>query len=92
MLTITARLKAETQVERISDFRISVNFTKIQAKLVYLPLYMSTYCYEKQHYNYVISGQTGAVQGKRPYGLGKLGALGKSGVDLLAGFVFGTKK
>ena len=69
---------------------VNVTFTNVQKKLIYLPIYLSAYSYEGKEYKFIVSGQSGSVRGQRAYGLGKLGAIGKVGVDFIGG-IFGKK-
>lgn len=79
----------DARAEKVSDFKLeSMQLTKAEQQLVYLPLYVSNYVYRQTEYKFIVSGQKGTLRGQRPYGLGKLGALGGS----IASMVFGKKK
>jgi len=83
------KLQRDERSEKIQDFVLkSVQFVGLSQRLVYLPVYISSYVYGGTEYRIVISGQTGVIQGQRPYGLGKLG----SAIGSLGGIVFGKGK
>ncbi|MCX5661087.1 MAG: hypothetical protein NTW19_15480 [Planctomycetota bacterium] len=65
----------------------NVNYDRITYKHLLLPIWISAYQYEGKVYRFVVNGQTGEVQGERPYSWVKilfavLGAL--IGLALLA--------
>jgi len=79
------KIKKDENAEKMSDFDIKVEFSEVTGQLVFLPCYIAMYKYEDAEYFFVVSGQTGTTRGQRPYGLGKLGSIGKS----LGGMFFG---
>jgi len=57
---------------------VHVAFTDVRRKLVYMPLYVSSYVHEGKVYRVGVHGQTGKIAGERPYGMGTLARIGKS--------------
>lgn len=50
--------------------RTETTLTNVSLRLVYLPLYAFGYEYQGGRYAFAVNGQTGAVHGERPYGVG----------------------
>eukprot|EP01117_Protostelium_nocturnum_P018785 TRINITY_DN7923_c0_g4_i1.p1 TRINITY_DN7923_c0_g4~~TRINITY_DN7923_c0_g4_i1.p1 ORF type:complete len:547 (-),score=178.46 TRINITY_DN7923_c0_g4_i1:16-1656(-) len=86
------KILTETPAETIVDFHQNLSFLGITKSLVYLPAYFLTYTFEGSEYNCVINAQTGSIRGDRPWGLGKIGSLGRSGFDYLESIFTGRKK
>ena len=47
----------------------------VSFKPVLLPIWMAAYQYRKKTYRFVVNGQTGEVQGERPYSIWKIASL-----------------
>ncbi|CUH87186.1 hypothetical protein PH5382_01111 [Phaeobacter sp. CECT 5382] len=56
--------------QRISD--IDTRISKVTFKHVLLPVWMAAYKYRGKTYRFVVNGQTGRVQGERPYSTWKI--------------------
>jgi hypothetical protein len=70
------------------QFTHRVGFSDVRSKLIYVPMYMTSYSFENQTYQVAVHGHSGKVHGARPYGAGKLGSLGNK----LSGLFGGGKK
>jgi len=70
---------------------IRVTFPEIKRQLIFLPVFVCHYTYYNKQYLVIVSGQSGSVQGQRPYGTGAIGALGLASVNLLGRGLFGSR-
>lgn len=86
------KIKREENTEKLRDFKINVHFVGASKKLIFLPVFVGTYEYEKKDYHFVLNAQTGTVQAQRPYGLGRIGSIGKASADFVGSLLFGQKK
>jgi hypothetical protein len=68
--------------QRISD--IDTNLSDVTFKYVLLPVWMAAYKYRGKTYRFVVNGQSGRVQGERPYSAWKIAAAVTLGLVLLA--------
>lgn len=50
----------------------NTNYNDVTFKHILLPIWISSYKYKDKVYNFVVNGQTGKVQGKRPVSVGKI--------------------
>jgi hypothetical protein len=73
-----AKCKKEEKAESIENFQLNVTFSDMHSQLIFLPVYYCTFYFESNEYLFLVNAQTGAIQGQRPYCLGKLGEVGKS--------------
>lgn len=67
---------------------VSTNFDGETSDLCLLPVYVMNYQYKGKPYRFVVNGQTGRINGKRPYSPGRIAlaiALGVGGALLLVG-------
>jgi len=51
---------------------MSPNYFDITFKHILLPIWISSYRYAEKTYRFVVNGQTGSVQGERPYSIWKI--------------------
>lgn len=89
------RIEAEWRVHfnaKPRKFETKVEFLAVERQLVFLPVYIGSYTYSNRQYTVVINGQTGTVQGQRPYGTGTLGAVGYASLNLLGRSIWGGGK
>jgi len=82
----------ETSCESVTDFKQDINFSSIDRSKNYLPCYLIKYTYQDVEYTAVINAQTGSIKAERPWGLGKLGTLGRSGLEYMEGLIWGKKR
>ncbi len=68
--------------QRISN--IDTNLSDVTFKHVLLPVWMAAYKYRGKTYRFVVNGQSGRVQGERPYSAWKIAAAVSLGLVLLA--------
>jgi DNA-directed RNA polymerase subunit RPC12/RpoP len=68
--------------QRISN--IDTNLSQVTFKHVLLPVWMAAYKYRGKTYRFVVNGQSGRVQGERPYSAWKIAAAVALGLALLA--------
>lgn len=93
-----ARQKMDRIIERDIKFdiggdrqRISSVDTDVSAvtfKHVLLPVWMAAYKYRGQSYRFVVNGQSGRVQGERPYSAWKIAGAVVIGLILAAGVAY----
>ncbi|KAH3757288.1 hypothetical protein Pelo_10922 [Pelomyxa schiedti] len=67
------------------EFDWVTSFDDVRAVLVYFPVYICTYKYNNTLYQVSINAQTNEITGKRPYGAGFVGGLGKFTKNLRLG-------
>lgn len=60
-------------------------------KHVLLPIWLAAYRYRDRSYRFVVNGQSGKVQGERPWSVWKIAGAVALGVLLVAGFVYVTE-
>jgi len=75
------KILIESEAESILEYNQQLSFVDIKKSQIFLPAYLLRYVHEKSEHTVIINGQTGAIKGQRPWGLGKLGS-----------FFFGSKK
>lgn len=93
-----ARTQMDRQIERDVRFdiggdrqrvdRISTEVGEVTFKHVLLPIWIAAYRYGGRSYRIVINGQTGRVQGERPWSIWKIALAVLAGALLAAGFGF----
>jgi len=79
-----AHLINQPFVASIKELSLDINFHSVHHRLVHIPFYVTEYTYGGITYKWVCSATSAEAQGTRPYGLGKLGQLGKVGYDFLS--------
>ncbi|MBN1500574.1 MAG: hypothetical protein JW982_10475 [Spirochaetes bacterium] len=55
-------------------FSLKVAYSKITFKHILLPIYLSSYRFNKKTYRFLVNGQNGEVQGERPWSFFKIAA------------------
>jgi hypothetical protein len=81
----TAKERIETQVNRLvrSDIggdqqrihSVDTDWHNLTFKHILLPMYVSAYQFKGKSFRFLINGQTGEVQGERPYSVWKIASL-----------------
>ncbi len=71
--------------QRIHD--IQTRYADVSFKHVLLPVWVAAYRYRGKPYQFVVNGQTGEVQGERPYSMIKIGIAVVLGLILAALFL-----
>lgn len=87
-LFVLEKILRENSSDRAKDVTVSLSFANVQQRLLYFPLYVTTYQYDGKSYQVVVNGQSGKVSANRPYGLGKVGEFGSA----LGSLFFGSNK
>ncbi len=72
--------------QRIHD--VQTRYANISFKHVLLPVWVAAYRYRGKPYQFVVNGQTGEVQGERPYSIVKIGIAVLIGLAFAALLVF----
>lgn len=72
--------------QRISN--IETQLSDMTFKHVLLPVWLAAYKYRGKSYRFVVNGQTGRVQGERPYSAWKIAGAVALGLILLAGAAY----
>jgi DNA-directed RNA polymerase subunit RPC12/RpoP len=69
---------------------LSVNnfFSKITYKHILLPIWVASYHYKKKLYHFLVNGQTGELQGYKPWSWLKIGAVAAAVSGIVAGLVY----
>ncbi len=72
--------------------RLSTQVSDVTFKHILLPVWMAAYRYRGETYRFVVNGQTGAVQGERPYSKLKIALAVLAGLTVaaVAGYLFAT--
>ena len=93
-----ARAKMDRQIERDVRFdiggdrqrirSIDTNVSDVTFKHVLLPVWMAAYKYRGKTYRFVVNGQSGRVQGERPWSAWKIAAAVVLGLVVAAGIGF----
>lgn len=74
------KLMNQENVTDLIDLKFHIEYST-NPRLVYLPVYLSSFTFENGTYMFAVNGQTGQVSADRPYGLGQLGELWRFGFD-----------
>jgi ribosomal protein S27E len=77
-------------VQRIQ--RIDTEYSAETFKHVLLPIWMAAYKYNGRTYRFVVNGQTGRVQGERPYSIWKIAFAILCALALAAAFAYANEK
>jgi hypothetical protein len=56
----------------VRNFSMSLDFAEESWRYVLLPIYLTTYQFERKNYQVMINGQTGSIAGSRPVDWAKL--------------------
>ncbi len=67
---------------------LSTNYDKITFKHLLMPIWVSAYRYKEKIYRFLVNGQTGEVQGERPYSWIKITLAILLGLGIIAGLYF----
>jgi hypothetical protein len=91
-----ARVQMDRKIERDVKFDIGGDRQRIAHidtmvsdetfKHLLLPVWLAAYKYRGKSYRFVVNGQTGRVQGERPYSAWKIAAAVLAGLIVAAGF------
>lgn len=69
------KLQADHRADRTRGVSVDVRYNNLRSRHMLLPAYISAYRYDGKAYKFMINGQTGEVQGDRPYSAAKIAAL-----------------
>lgn len=69
------KLQADHRGDTTRGVSIDVRYEGLRSRHMLLPAYISAYKYQDKTYRFMINGQTGEVQGQRPYSVAKIAAL-----------------
>lgn len=72
------QMKRENRSNSVRDVFVSTEFSQTSRRLLYFPVFLTTYQHEGKTYQVAINAQTGKVNAQRPYGLGKVGEIGNA--------------
>lgn len=70
-----SKLRADYRGDTTRGVSIDVRYEGLRSRHMLLPAYISAYRYQDRTYRFMINGQTGEVQGQRPYSVAKIMAL-----------------
>lgn len=76
--------------QRISDARTA--YSAETFKHVLLPIWSAAYRYNGKSYRFVVNGQSGRVQGERPYSIWKIALAVVAALALMAALMFAAEK
>jgi len=86
---IESVMKQAATGSQLRNVHIEPTFPDIEHRLIYIPVYLSSYSYNNNFYRIAINGINGTVHGERPYWLGPLGAIGHAGFSYLGKTILG---
>ena len=69
---VTQKIRYEHNADHVRNVRISSRFADITYKYLMLPIWVSSFKYNSQVYQFMVNGQTGKVYGKTPVSAGKV--------------------
>lgn len=70
--TIRTMIKKQIGGDHQTISTVNTTYSNIKFKHLLLPLWLSTFAYNKKVYRFLINGRTGEVQGERPYSAVKI--------------------
>jgi hypothetical protein len=85
------KLRSDYRGDTTRGVTVDVRYQNLRTKHMLLPAYISAYSYQDKTYRFMINGQTGEVQGQRPYSVPKILALIVAIVAIIAGVVLVAK-
>lgn len=71
--------------------QMSPRYSDIHFKHILLPIWISSYRYGDQVYRFLVNGQTGKVQGERPYSVWKIIGAIALGLIVVGGLIWASK-
>lgn len=84
---IRRSIKRQIGGDRQRITSLSSNYSHITFKHILLPIYASAFLFNGKHYQYVINGRSGELQGERPYSVVKI-ASAVMAVLLIIGVIY----
>jgi hypothetical protein len=72
------------KAQEVKDLKVDVRYRDLRSEHLLLPVFISAYAYQEKTYRFLINGQTGEVQGERPWSAPKLAALAAGIVAAIA--------
>jgi hypothetical protein len=66
------KLQADKGADTTRGVAVDIRYKDLRSRHMLLPAYISAYRYKDQTYRFMINGQTGEVQGQRPYSWAKI--------------------
>ncbi len=74
-----------TRYDRVSSVVVKTSYTDETYKHIFIPVYSTSYVYKDKHYNVLINGETGKINGQYPKSIAKITAL----IVVILAIVFG---
>lgn len=80
---VTNRIMAEHHADEVADLKMTTVYSRIQCKLLLLPVWVICFDIKGKLYRFMVNGQNGSVSGKVPVSPGKVLSLVFGGLALL---------
>jgi hypothetical protein len=71
--------------------QVSTDYRDETFKHILLPVWMAAYKYNGKTYRFVVNGQTGKVQGERPWSIWKIGFAVLAGALILGAVIYAAQ-
>lgn len=81
---ITGKIRSERNADRVDRLRVWTNYADLKYKYLMLPVWLSSFTFQKKVYRFMVNGQTGAVGGKAPVSALRVTIAILIGIALLA--------
>ncbi len=80
---VTNRILAEHHADEVTDLKMSTVYTRIQYKLLLLPVWVICFDVKGKLYRFTVNGQNGSVSGKVPISPAKVASIVLGGLTVL---------
>lgn len=77
------KILAERHADEVKDLKMTTAYTRIQYKLLLLPVWVICFDVKGKLYRFIVNGQTGSVSGKIPVSPGKIASVVLGGLAVL---------
>ena len=85
---VTNKILAEHHADEVKDLKMTTAYTRIQYKLLLLPVWVICFDVKGNLYRFTVNGQNGSVSGKFPVSTGKIASIVLGGVAVLGSLLF----
>lgn len=69
---VSDKIKHEHRADRVRNIKLGTDYSNITYKYLLLPIWVSTFKYNDQVFQFMVNGQTGKVAGKTPISIPKV--------------------
>lgn len=85
---VVNKIRAEYKADEVKDLNMSTVYTRIQYKLLLLPVWVICFTVKGKLYRFTVNGQTGRISGKIPISPGKVASVVLGGLAILGCLLF----